>query len=224
MRVDQIAHHNPFLKGFQLLKALDAQQVAAIEEVLNIGLGRAAVSLSSILGDEVLLTASNVHMSNLNTGKALDILKKSGEPNMVSVAQNVSGDLDTLALVLFSESNAVEIVQRMLSQNADGVLKYEYEVMSEVGNIILNACVSAFSNMMHLTLGSSLPVHHIGDCESVTLDNPAHPLKLLINLDVVIAMRPISGFITFSFSTTSLQLLLQAVEQYHESETFEWLD
>lgn len=209
-----------------MLKALDAQQVATIEEVLNIGLGRAAVSLSSILGDEVLLTASNVHMSNLNTGKALDILKRSGEINMVSVAQNVSGDLDTLALVLFSESNAVDIVQRMMSQNAEqsGVLKYEYEVMSEVGNIILNACVSAFSNMMHLTLGSSLPVHHIGDCESITLDNPAHPLKLLINLDVVIAMRPIAGFITFSFSTTSLQLLLQAVAQYHESETFEWLD
>ncbi len=209
-----------------MLKALDAQQVATIEEVLNIGLGRAAVSLSSILGDEVLLTASNVHMSNLNTGKALDILKRSGEINMVSVAQNVSGDLDTLALVLFSESNAVDIVQRMMSQNAEqsGVLKYEYEVMSEVGNIILNACVSAFSNMMHLTLGSSLPVHHIGDCESVTLDNPAHPLKLLVNLDVVIAMRPIAGFITFSFSTTSLQLLLQAVAQYHESETFEWLD
>lgn len=210
----------------QLLKALDAQQLEAIEEVLNIGLGRAAGSLTTLLGEEVLLTASNVHMSNLNTGKALDIIKKSGEVNMVSVAQNVSGDLDTLALILFPESKAVEIVQRMVSPNAaaQAVVKYEHEVMSEVGNIILNACVSAFSNMMHLSLGSSLPVHHMGDCESVTLDNPAHPLKLLIDLDVVIAMRPISGFVTFSFSTTSLARLLQSVEQYYESETFEWLE
>lgn len=209
-----------------MLKALDAQQVATVEEVLNIGLGRAAVSLTNLLGSEVLLRASGVHLSNLNTGKALDIIKKSGEQNMVSVAQNVSGDLDTLALVLFAESAAVEIVQLMLfgKTEQNGVRKYEYEVMSEVGNIILNACVSAFSNMMHLSLGSSLPVHHIGDCESVTLDNPAHPLKLLLNLDVVIHQREISGFITFSFSTTALQMLLQVVEQYSESETFAWLD
>lgn len=209
-----------------MLKALDAQQVATVEEVLNIGLGRAAVSLTNLLGSEVLLRASNVHLSNLNTGKALDIIKKSGEQNMVSVAQNVSGDLDTLALVLFAEGAALEIVQLMLfgKNEQNGVRKYEYEVMSEVGNIILNACVSAFSNMMHLSLGSSLPVHHIGDCESVTLDNPAHPLKLLLNLDVVINQREISGFITFSFSTTALQMLLQAVEQYSESEIFAWLD
>lgn len=210
----------------QLLKALSAQQQEVIEEVLNIGLGRAAMSLSSILDDEVLLNASNVHLSNLNTGKALDIIKKSGEINMVSVAQNISGDLDTLGLVLFPESKAVEIVQRMVPQNAihQGVVKYEHEVMSEVSNIILNACVSALSNMLRLSLGSSLPVHHMGDCESVTLDNPAHPIKLLINLDIVIAMQPMPGFLTFSFSTTALGKLLQAVEQYNESETFEWLE
>jgi chemotaxis protein CheC len=209
-----------------LLKALNAEQVSAIEEVLNIGLGRAAGGLTSIHGDEVLLTASNIHISNLNTGKALDLIKKSGEVNMVSVAQNVSGDLDTLALVLFSEANAAQIVQLMRSKSLDqtGVVKYEHDVMCEVGNIIINACVSAFANMVHLNLGSSLPVHHMGDPESVTLDNPAHPIKLLVNLDVVFAMRPISGFITFSFSTTSLQFLLQAIAQYHESESFEWLD
>ena len=79
-----------------MLKALNAQQQEIIEEVLNIGLGRAAMSLSSILGDEVLLIASNVHLSNLNTGKALDIIKKTGELIMLSLEQNISRHLDSL--------------------------------------------------------------------------------------------------------------------------------
>jgi len=209
-----------------VLKALSAQQSNTIEEVLNIGLGRAAMSLSSIVGGEVLLSASDIHLSNINTGQALDIVKKATTGNVVSVSQHVTGDVEALALVVFSEVDAIEVVHRMILKNAPVELAtdYEHEVMSEVGNIILNACVSAMASMMHLSLESYLPVHHMGDCESVTLDNPMKPLKILMNLDIIIAHQPMHGFITFSLSAKSLQKILQSVEQYLESETFEWLD
>lgn len=209
-----------------MLKALSAQQNNTIEEVLNIGLGRAAMSLSSLVGDEVLLNAADIHLSNINTGQALDMIKKATTGNVVSVSQHVAGDVEALALVVFSEVDAIEIVHRMILKNApvETATDYEHEVMSEVGNIILNACISAMSSMMHLSLESYLPIHHMGDCESVTLDNPMKPLKILMNLDIIIAHQPRQGFITFSLSAKSLQKILQSVEQYLESETFEWLD
>jgi len=209
-----------------VLKALSAQQSNTIEEVLNIGLGRAAMSLSSIVGDEVLLSASGIHLSNINTGQALDLIKKSTTGNVVSVSQHVAGDIEALALVVFSEVDAIEIVHRMILKNAlvEVATDYEHEVMSEVGNIILNACISAASSMLHLSLESYLPMHHMGDCESVTLDSPLRPLKILMNLDIFIAHHPMHGFITFSLNAKSLQKILQSAEQYLESETFEWLD
>lgn len=209
-----------------MLKALSAQQSNTIEEVLNIGLGRAAMSLSSIVGDEVLLNASDIHLSNINTGQALDMIKKATTGNLVSVSQHVAGDIEALALVVFSECDAIEVVHRMILKNAsvEMATDYEHEVMSEVCNIILNACISAMASMMHLSLESYLPVHHMGDCESVTLDNPMKPLKILMNLDIIIAHQPRHGFITLSLSAKSLQKVLQSVEQYLESETFEWLE
>ncbi len=209
-----------------MLKALSDQQSSTIEEVINIGLGRAAMTLSSIVADEILLNASNIHLSNINTGQAFDLIKKSTAGNVVSVSQDVFGDIETLALVVFSEADATEIVHRMILRNApvEVATDYESDVMCEVGNIILNASMSALSSMMYLSLESYLPVHHMGDCETVTLDSAMKPLKILINLDFIIAQKPIRGFITFSLSAKSLQKILQSVEQYSESEHFEWLN
>jgi chemotaxis protein CheC len=208
------------------VKALNKQQQSTIEEVVNIGLGRAAMSLSDIAGGEVMLSASNMSLSNINTGQALDLIKLSGGQNWVSVSQTISGDVDAVALAIFSDAKALNIVRNVLSgeQAADLAHEYEPDVMSEVSNIILNASISALSSMMNLSLESYLPVHHFGDCESVMLDSPVLPIKLLMNLDVIIASQTISGFMSFSVNNESLQKMMQMVEQYLEGEAFEWLD
>lgn len=208
------------------MKALNKQQQSTIEEVVNIGLGRAAMSLSDIAGGEVMLSASNMSLSNINTGQALDLIKQSGGQNWVSVSQTISGDVDAVALAIFSDAKALNIVRNVLSgeQAVDLAHEYEPDVMSEVSNIILNASISALSSMMNLSLESYLPVHHFGDCESVMLDSPVLPIKLLMNLDVIIASQTISGFMSFSVNNESLQKMMQMVEQYLEGEAFEWLD
>jgi chemotaxis protein CheC len=208
------------------VKALNKQQQSTIEEVVNIGLGRAAMSLSDIAGGEVMLSASNMSLSNINTGQALDLIKQSGGQNWVSVSQTISGDVDAVALAIFSDAKALNIVRNVLSgeQAVDLAHEYEPDVMSEVSNIILNASISALSSMMNLSLESYLPVHHFGDCESVMLDSPVLPIKLLMNLDVIIASQTISGFMSFSVNNESLQKMMQMVEQYLEGEAFEWLD
>lgn len=208
------------------MKALNKQQKSTIEEVVNIGLGRAAMSLSDVVGGELMLSASNLSLSNINTGQALDAIKITGGVNWVSVSQTVSGDIDSVALVVFSDKKALDIVRNVLSVESAGELAHEYEpdVMSEVANIILNASISALSSMMNLSLKSYLPIHHFGDCESVMLDSPVLPIKMLMQLDMVIASQTISGFMSFSVNNESLQKMMQMGEQYLEGEAFEWLD
>ncbi len=213
-------------KGHPLVKVLNKQQRITIEEIINIGLGRAAMSLSSIVRSEVMLSASNISLSNINTGKALDAIKKTSDGNWVSVSQTVSGDVDAVALAVFSESKALQIVRSMIacSEENNVVSEYEPDVMSEVANIILNASIGAMASMMGLSLQSYLPVHHIGDCESVLLDSPVLPMKILINLDMIVANKTISGFMSFSVNQESLKTMVELVEKYVEGEAFEWLD
>lgn len=203
-----------------MLIELNALQRNAIEEVINIGLGRAAVSLSEIASDEIMLIASDAHLSNINTGQALDLIKKPSPGNMVSIAQNLEGDVNASALVIFSEADAIEIVRHMLAaQDAEEFCaEYEYEVMSEVGNMILNACISALANMMQLSVESFLPVHHSGECEEVVLDNPLMPLKILMQLDLIIEKQVFKGFVSFSMNAKSLKNMTAHIERYIESQ------
>jgi chemotaxis protein CheC len=207
-----------------LAKSLNNRQREAIEEVFNIGLGRAAMTLGKVAQQEIMLSAANIHLSNINTGQTLDTIKKSANGNWVSVSQVVVGDIDAVAMVIFSDMKALQIISKLVGQRDQEIgQEYEPEMMTELANIILNACISAMSNMMNLSLESYLPVHHIGDAESVMLDSAVLPMKILVDFDMIIGNQVHAGFITFSVDMKSLQKMLQFVEQYLEIDIFEWV-
>lgn len=212
-------------KGFSLVKTWNTKQQQAFEEVLNIGLGRAAVTLSKVVKQETMLATSGIHVSNINTGQALDLVKRNGADNWVSVSQTIGGDFDAVSLLVFSNEDAFKMMHAILNdaQMADFARDYDPDVMSEIASIILNACMSAMINMLGLSLESYQPVHHFGDCESVMLDTPVLPIKVLIDLEMIIAGAKMNGFITLSLTTKSLQQMVQFLNQYLDSEAFEWV-
>lgn len=208
-----------------MVKTWNKRQQEAFEEILNIGLGRAAVTLSKILNQEVMFSASGIQVSNINTGQALDLVKRTGGANWVSVSQTIGGDFDAVSLLVLSNENAL-VMMRAVMQDAsvnDFARDYDPDTFSEVASVVLTASLSAMVNMLDLSLESYQPVHHFGDCESVMLDSPVLPVKVLIALDMIIAGRKVNGFMTLSLSHKSLQAMVQFLNQYLESEAFEWV-
>lgn len=208
-----------------MVKIWNKSQQQAFEEILNIGLGRAAVTLSKIVGREVMFAASGIHVSNINTGQALDVVKKTGADNWVSVSQTVGGDFDAVALMVMSNENALATM-RAISDEAtvnDFARDYDADAFSEIASVVLTASMSAMVNMLDLSLESYQPVHHFGDCESVMLDSPVLPIKVLIALDMIIANRKVNGYMSLSLTPKSLQSMVQLLNQYLESEAYEWV-
>ncbi len=208
-----------------MVKTWNKSQQEAFEEILNIGLGRAAVTLSKILNQEVMFAASGIQVSNINTGQALDLVKRTGGENWVSVSQTIGGDFDAVSLLVLSNENAL-VMMRGITQDAtvnDFARDYDPDVLSEIASVVLTASMSAMVNMLDLSLESYQPVHHYGDCESVMLDSPVLPVKVLIALEMIIAGRKVNGFMTLSLSHKSLQAMVQYLNQYLESEAFEWV-
>ncbi len=208
-----------------MVKTWNKRQQEAFEEILNIGLGRAAVTLSKILNQEVMFSASGIQVSNINTGRALDLVKRTGGANWVSVSQTIGGDFDALSLLVLSNENAL-VMMRAIQQDSgvnDFARDYDPDTFSEVASVVLTAGLSAMVNMLDLSLESYQPVHHFGDCESVMLDSPVLPVKVLIALEMIVAGRKVNGFMTLSLSHKSLQAMVQFLNQYLESEAFEWV-
>jgi chemotaxis protein CheC len=194
---------------------LSELQRDALGEIFNIGVGRAASSLSQIVNDEVLLSAPEVIVVRRDQAAAMLIDAELSQFSMIS--QNFSGPFDAQALLVFPESNALEIVRLMVGphMSIEELAEFEQEAMCEVGNIILNACMSALADLFRISFESTLPLHRFGDTENLPLlEGDEEQMVLILQVDMIISQQRIQGHILFLLSVGSMQSLLDCLDRY----------
>jgi len=199
------------------MKTLSELHLDALSEVFNVGAGRAAASLSEIVGDEVLLSVPSVE---IRKSSDLDLSAISLESNRFgTVHQTFSGSFQAEALLLFTEEHALEIVRDMMGSqiSLEDLAEFEQEAMCELGNIILNACLSAMADMLNIPLDCSLPDYTVATTEEIfrrVSDDEKQPYVLLLHIDLAIEKRRSEGHLIFLLSSTSLESLIIQIERY----------
>lgn len=194
---------------------LDELQRDALGEIFNIGVGRAASSLSQIVNDEVMLSAPCVMV--VPHEKAAEILLGTEFRQFSTVSQTFTGPFDAEAMLVFPESNALEIVRLMVGphMSIQELSEFEQEAMCEVGNIILNACMSSLADLLHISFDSTLPQHRFGDTESIELlEGDEDHMVVLLQVDMTISQQCIQGHILFLLSVTSMVNLVSCLDDY----------
>jgi len=194
---------------------LSELQRDALGEIFNIGVGRAASSLSQIVNDEVLLSAPSVQLVQ---GKEASRLLLGTELRQLStVSQTFSGPFNAEATLVFPETNALEIVRLMVGphMSVEELSEFEQEAMCEVGNIILNACISSLADIFHISFDSTLPLHRFGNAETMHIvHNDDERVVLVLQVDMVISQQRIQGHILFLLSVSSMCNLFSCLDQY----------
>jgi chemotaxis protein CheC len=197
--------------------ALTADQLDALTEIFNIGAGRAAASLSDIVGDEVLLSVPQVEFYRANEVNAKVLSLSSAR--LGSVKQQFNGPFNITASLVFTEERALEIVQEMLGSQVEmaDLVEYEQEAMCEVGNIILNASLSAMADMLGITFDSTLP-EYSSDAPDVVIGrivaDTNNPMLLILHMNMIIEKRRSQGTLIFWLSSSSLNLLILHIDQF----------
>jgi chemotaxis protein CheC len=189
----------------------------ALAEVFNVGAGRAAASLSEIVGDEVKLSVPSIEVKKSSEINA-SIMELTNLKFGV-VSQHFSGPFDAQALLLFTESHALEIVRDMMGSqmSIEELAEFEQEAMCELGNIILNACLSAMADMLHISLNSSLPDYKIASTDEIfksLRSSDEQPYVLVLHIDLSIEKRHSEGHLIFLLSSMSLRSLVEHIEQF----------
>jgi chemotaxis protein CheC len=192
-------------------------QLDALTEIFNIGAGRAASSLSDIVGDEVLLSVPRVEFYRAHEVNAKVLSLSSAR--LGSVKQKFRGPFNLTASLLFTEERALEIVQEMLGSQVqkEDLVEYEQEAMCEVGNIILNACLSAMADMLGISFESTLPEYSSAAADLVIerlVADTDNPLMLVLHINMLIEKRRSQGTLIFWLSSSSLQELMLHLEQF----------
>lgn len=196
---------------------LDDLQRDALGELFNLGVGRAAHSLSQMVQDEVELDAPVIALVRTEDVARTLLGAEFREVSMVSM--EFSGPFDAQAILLFPERNALAIVSHMVDPNIppEELSEFEEEALCEIGNIILNACISALADEFGVEFQGGLPVHHFSDTESLPLfEKSSEQVVLLLQINLAIRQEQIEGHLLFLLSVSSMKALLDCLQGYLE--------
>ena len=191
--------------------------VDALSEVFNIGAGRAAASLSEIVSEEVKLSVPSIEFrrcAELNA-KVLSL----DQSQLGVVKQKFTGAFTADASLLFTEDSALEIMRDMMGSqiSIEELAEFEQEAMCELGNIILNACLSAMADMLEIELESSLPSYTVSNSDDIIRDiigTEDQMYIMILHIDLEIEKRQVNGRLIFLFSSSSLTTLRTQIDLF----------
>ncbi|QNM98142.1 chemotaxis protein CheC [Chitinimonas koreensis] len=193
--------------------ALSPLQRDALCEIFNIGVGQAASLMSDMLDEEILLSVPQ--LAFLDMAAATAGLGALG-PRMCSVRQPFEGPFSGDAVLVFPEDKSIDIVRRMLSKAVPlaHFTELEQDALTEVGNIILNACIATLADVFQLSFDCGLPYLEVGSSRQALGAAPLGHMVLLLHIDFELAHCQVDGFVVFVLNTTSLDRLRQAVDRF----------
>ncbi|QGU33058.1 chemotaxis protein CheX [Thermochromatium tepidum] len=188
----------------------------ALSELFNLGVGRAAHSLSQMVRDEIELSAPFVDVIQAHEVSAVLIGSEFRELSMVTI--DFEGPFVSKAILLFPERNALAILSNMLDPDLtpEEVSEFEQEAMCEIGNVILNACMSALADEFGIELYGSLPKHYFSDTDSLPIFVGGNAEQRLLLLQIQLTMRQqlIQGHLVFLMGVGSLLDLRNCLDAY----------
>ena len=205
------------LRGRPLMELTATQQDALIE-LLNIGFGRAAASLSQLTGHRVVLDVPQVSIHPISAVK--NVLKAVVADDVASVHQIFSGPVGGDALLILNHQ-AAGILKELLTDEPPLPLPLDAsarEVLMEVGNILLNACLGTFGNLLNVQVSFSVPRLDLdtldGVLQSLIVNREGMRYALLVHAGFKLRDAEVTGYLVIVLSVASLDRLLKAVEAW----------
>lgn len=198
---------------------LDDFFIDAVAEVLNIAMGNAAASLSEMISEEVKLSVPGVEfVSRLG---ASQIIGEKAKTNVSGVLQPFHGAFGGDAMLLFPEKQSLELVRAVLQQEdltLEELTDMEQEAMSEIGNVILNACLCSIADMFGQQMFGEIPEFIQGSLKQVfSVENDVQDsdlIVMLLNMDFLIEKKNIQGYVTFLMDVDSVALFKANIENF----------
>jgi chemotaxis protein CheC len=187
----------------------------ALGELSNIAMARAANSLRQMVEHEVLLSVPAVEI--LSQEAATQLVSKPDNPNLVAVRQDFSGAFSGRALLIFPETNSLELVRAVVGRqlSLEDIVDLEDEALAETGNIILNSWVATIANLLKRALKMSLPVVVRGDSRRMFENVEAQKsLILFLHIKFEISKKEIGGYVALLMDIPSIDELRALIADF----------
>lgn len=202
---------------------LTEKQGDALAELINIAFARSASSLSELSGYRVVLDPPSIDVRAIEElPDALAVLTRN---EIATVHQLFSGPVSGDALLILNYEGAVTLTdllraQKQASQRLD---EASGEALTEVGNILLNACLGMFGNMLQVHVSFSMPRLHLEALDdllrSITIGSEELRSAIVVSTAFHIKESAVSGYLVIVLGVSSLERLIRSIEDWERSQS-----
>jgi chemotaxis protein CheC len=190
----------------------------ALTELFNIGLHRAAASLSELTGQRIRVDLPRLWICPID--QTYDRLVEFLEGDLATVHQIFKGSVTGDAVLVLDYESAARLTGMM----TDGTVaiggrldQSAREVLAEVGNVILSSCLSSFGDMLHVAVTFSVPRMHVESLEgllrSLQVDSEEVNYTLLAATRFHLTEGEVGGYLLVAVGMSSLALIAEALAE-----------
>jgi chemotaxis protein CheC len=202
---------------------LNENQKDALTELINIAFSRTAASLSELTGNRVELDVPEVSVLPI---KELPIgLAHFVDGDVATVHQVFSGSISGDALLLMNHEGAATLVDLLTGAQPRAVRlgASSKEVLTEVGNILLNACLGIFGDILKVHFSFTVPRLHLDALghllDSFVIGKEGLHYALLVGAKFRLQASDVTGCLVIVLGVASLDHLIKAIEVWADSAT-----
>lgn len=200
---------------------LTPSQRDALTEVINIAFSRTAASLSEMTGNRVELDVPEVGVHPM--GELSTAVGQYVRGEVATVHQIFSGPIAGDALLLLNHEGAVDLVDLLIG--ADGSARRlgasAKEVLNEIGNILLNACLGIFGDLLKVRFSFTVPRLHLESLTdmlgSLVIGKDELQYALVIGAQFRVQESQITGSMVIVLGIASLERLMDSVERWADA-------
>jgi chemotaxis protein CheC len=192
----------------------------AITELINIAFSRTAASLSQLTGSRVDLEVPEVSVHLIS--EISNAVAKFVKGEVATVHQVFTGPVAGDAFLMLNFDGAIQLVDLLTgSENLKKTLgASEREVVTEVGNILMNACLGVFGNLLHVRFSFSVPHLSLDDLanmvQSVVVEQDELQHALIVGARFRMRGSEVTGCLILVLGIASYAVFLEAVESWAE--------
>jgi chemotaxis protein CheC len=195
---------------------IDELDTDALTELFNIGLHRAASSLSELTGQRILVDLPRLWVCPIEETheRLLNLL----QGDLATVHQIFRGTVTGDAVLVLQYESAARLAALMTDGEValGGRLDQSArEVLAEIGNVILSSCLSSFGDMLRVSVSFSVPRIHVESLEgmlrSLEVDNEELHFALLAATEFRLSEEEVGGYLIIAVGVSSLEIIAGAL-------------
>ena len=186
-------------------------QLDALAETLNLSLGEAAAVFSQLVAEEIELTVPTVELITRDElVRRMEALQTPGASELLcGISQSFEAEslFSTDTMLVFPERGSLEIVRRMLGNAVpiERITELEQDALAEIGNIIINGCMSSLSNLFQTSLNGTLPKVRLSDACTMFDSLDTADKILVARIGLRMSVQNVSGYVLFMMDLDSMR-------------------